>query len=262
MKFLLPLLTLSLAGSLFSMDEYLPIKEKTIEVDIGYTYMAITGIYDSEGEKFDASGSPAASMIPLQIKYGIIPGLDIELLVPFTMLNEDLIGESLNGLDMPNIGLKYAVPEVGAGGYLDFALPMGAEDIVGEDPTMAITIGGIYGLVSEQFNLLATIDYTLEFEDKDKFKSGNTLSILAKPEYKPMEQMGLYVGVNFDLDGESKWDGEGLDDAGHLMTLQPGVNFAASEMVAIEAGAPIIIMGKNTLSGWGIFGNVYFTFGL
>jgi len=262
MKFLLPILTLTLAGSLFSMDEYLPVKEKTIEADIGYMYMSITGIYDEDGKKHDAQGSPAASMIPLQIKYGIIPGLDVEVMVPFTMLNKDLMGESLNGLDQPSIGLKYAVPDIGAGGYLDFSLPMGAEDIVGENPTMAITIGGIYGLVSEKFNFLATVDYTLQFEDKDKYKSGNTLSILAKPEYKPIEQLGIYAGINFDLDGESQWDGDGLDDAGHLLTLQPGINFAANEMIAIEVGAPIILMGKNTFSGWGLLGNVYFTFGL
>lgn len=262
MKHLSLLVPFVLAGSLFAMDEYLPVKEKTIEVDVGYGLVNITGYFDDDGKKQDLSNeySPAMSMIPIQIKYGIIPGLDVEVMVPITMLNEDA-GDA-SGLSQPSVGLKYVVPEVNAGGYVDFALPMGAKEIVGENPTMAITFGGIYGLITEKFNLLATIDYTLEFEDNDKYKSGNTLSIFAKPEYKVMEKLGIFTGIGFDLTGESQFDGAEGDDAGHLMALQPGVNFAATELVAIEAGVPITLLGKNDMSAWGFYANLYFTFGL
>ena len=69
-----------------ALDEYLPLPAKTLEVDVGYGYASISGLYDLDGEKTSwedmgapSDFSPAVSAIPFQIKYGIIDGLDAEI---------------------------------------------------------------------------------------------------------------------------------------------------------------------------------------
>ena len=185
-------------------------------------------------------------------------GLDVELAWPYVSFNTDLGGSS--GFAKPSIGLKYAVPDVGAGGFVDFTLPMGSEDFVGPDPAMAIMLGALYGGAVGPLNLLANVNYTLNME-ADDYKDGNVFGILVKPEFPVSEMLGVYTMLDWDFSSEDEAYGDGMDDAGNLLTLTPGANIAINDMISLETNVPLTVMGKNDGALWGINVLTYFTFG-
>jgi hypothetical protein len=252
-------LSLSLASAAFAVDEYLPIEAGKFRVDVGYMYAGMTGMYDEDGEKqdvFEGSGN----MVPVQLKYGILPGLDVEAVWAFASTKNDLgsfggidLGEvELSGFGQPEIALKYALMDVGAGAFVNFIAPFATGDFADpETPPMALQFGAVYSKLFGKFRAGGQIDYQLNFE-KDDAKEGNIFSIFLKPEFQVHEYGSLYAGVVYDLFGESEFDGTGQEDDGNLLTLMPGWNASWTPLVATEVNVPITVMGKSAPSAWGI----------
>lgn len=252
------------AASSFAFDQYAPIAPKTIEVDLGYGYAAGTGYYDVDGEKQDLEGSPAVQTPSLQIKYGIIPGLDIEASAAFELDNEDAspTGEAVSGLTQPEIGVKYGHPEIGAGAFVNVIIPAGGKDIVGDEPSTTIELGGIYNKVFGQVGVNAIASYGLQLENADKYKQ-DVISVLAQGQYNVNEQVGPYLAVGFDKALEASFDGESVKDSdSQLLTVIPGLNYKANDKISAELSVPVTVMGKNAGAGWGIAAGFYYTIGL
>lgn len=271
MKKVVAIIGLAMIGSSFGLDEYLPVEAGKLEVDLGYSFSSVNGGYDSDGEKQDLPDdvSISGSMIPLQLKYGIIPGLDVELLWAFQMVSTEFpapIGDqSASGFGQPDIGIKYALMDIGAGAYVNYTLPFATGDFADPDaPPQALSFGAVYTkLFVPQFNLTAQLNYRLNFEGESKFKDGNVFTLYAKPEFRFNEFGGAYLGIRYDLFGEDELDGEGQDETdGNLVTLLPGWNATWLPNLATEVNVPITIMGKNQASAWGINASVYYTVGL
>lgn len=267
MKKVLAIVGFALVGSSFALDEYLPVEAKKLEVDLGYSFMKATGGYDADAKKQDLPDDFSASgnMIPLQLKYGIIPGLDAELLWAFQMNSSEapaVLGgdQSTSGFGQPEIALKYAMMDIGVGAFVNLIAPFATGDLADPTPGMGLAFGLVYTkLLTPQFNLTGLTQYRLNMEDGDKVKDGNVFSIYAKPEFRFNQFGGAYLGVRYDMISESETDGTGGEDDGYLVTLLPGWNATWLPNVSTEVNVPLTIMGKNQGAFWGINVAVYYT---
>jgi hypothetical protein len=272
MKKVVAIIGLAMIGSSFGLDEYLPVEAGKLEVDLGYGLTSSTGVYDQDGEKQDLPDGTSSMFhaIPLQLKYGIMPGLDVEVLWAFQMSSFKAdaappfpaIDNSASGFGQPEIALKYALMDIGAGAYVNFIAPFATGDFADPDaPPMALALGAVYTkLFMPQFNLTAQLNYRLNFEAENKFQDGNVFSIYAKPEFRFNEFGGAYLGLRYDMFGEDQLDGNGLANTdGSLVTVLPGWNATWLPTVATEVNVPISIMGTSTGAFWGINANVYVT---
>lgn len=271
MKKVVAIIGLAMIGSSFAVDEYLPVEAGKLEVDVGYTFYNHNGTYDPDGEKQDLldGQSHQAHGIPLQLKYGIMPGLDVEVLWAFLMDTRELdlpgtiadIDMSSSGFGQPEIALKYALMDIGAGAYVNFVAPFATGDFSDPTPAMALSLGAVYSkLFVPQFNLTAQLNYRLNFENEDKFQAGNVFTVYAKPEFRFNEFGGAYLGLRYDMASASQTDGEEDDDTdANLFTLLPGWNATWLPTVATEVNVPYTVMGTNTEGYWGINAAVYVT---
>lgn len=252
------------AVSSFAFDQYLPVAPKTLETDVMYSYTAYNGFYDEDGKKQDLEdASPALQTPSLALKYGIIPGLDVELALAFAMKNDDLgpEGEAVSGLDRPQLALKYAHPELGAGGFVNVSLPVGGEDIVGKDPATTIAVGAIYGKAFGQVKVNALAQYMFNTE-VEKFKQDG-YNVYAQGQYDVTPQIGPYLGVDYTAALEAKFDGEAVEDTdNNLLTLKPGANYVINDKMAAEVTVPVTVMGKSIPSNWGVYVGFYYSLGL
>jgi hypothetical protein len=275
MKKVVAIVGLALIGTSFGLDEYLPVEAKKLEVDLAYGFMSATGNYDSSGEKQDLPDGASTTLhtIPLQLKYGVMPGLDVEVMWAFGMIGMKMDGlppfvpdvdTTLSGFGQPEIALKYAMMDIGAGAFINFIAPFATGDFADPAPGMGLALGLVYTkLFAPQFNLTGLAQYRLNFEDEDKGQDGNMFSIYAKPEFRFNEFGGAYLGVRYDMAGESKFDGEGIPDSEtSLLTLLPGWNATWLPNLATEVNVPLTVMGKNNTAAWGVNLNVYYTVAL
>ena len=278
---------LAAATGAMAWDEYGALGARKLEVDAMFNYYGYTGGYDEDGTKQDADGSPAAMNPVLGLKYGIIDGLDVELAVPYLMLNKDYAGDDLNGLDRVNLGVKYTHPGTGLGGFLAVDLPLGSKDIVGEDPATSIHVAAQYIKTFGPVFLADFVKYQLNLEVED-VKKADMLEIYVKPQYNVTDKIGPYVGIDYAFnvgDGKKISDptegltseeiallvsaGEDLtptskeyDPETSALTIKPGVNWIVNDAFAVEANVPFTVLGKNSDAYWGVYAAVYYTIGL
>jgi hypothetical protein len=258
------LFTLGMIGTGYCLDEYLPIEAKKLEIDAAYNYVSANGAYDADSKKQDVIGSPALNLVPLQVKYGVMPGLDVSVAWAFQSFNKDA-GDK-GGFGQPDVAVKYALTDIGLGFFADYTVPVATGDFSDPTPGMALAFGALYSKTfMPQFRLTSQAGYWLNFEDGNKIKTGNIITVLAKPEFVINANAGAYLGLRYDMWGEAAFDGTsiGSSDAS-LFTLFPGWNATWLPNVATEINVPITLMGKNSgFSGkpsyWGINANVYVT---
>ncbi|MCB9495901.1 MAG: hypothetical protein H6686_03335 [Fibrobacteria bacterium] len=263
---------LAVTSPSMAFDVYLPVAPKTIEADLMFTHQAALGSYDMDGKKQDLpSGvSPALETPSLQVKYGIMDGLDAGFQLDFGMYNKDMgkkfnettfESEAVSGLEAPSVFVKYAHPEFGAGAFVNVGLPMGSEDIVGKKPATAIEGGLIYGKTFGQVVVNATASYTFNTE-VEKVKQ-DAMEVKAQGQFNVNEQVGPYLGLDYSMDFEETVDGTATKDSdSYLLTVYPGTNYKINDAFAAEIAVPVTVMGKNDGALWGVYAGVYYSIGL
>lgn len=263
MKKLTAIALLTASGA-FAFDQYLPVAPNKLETDLEFNYISLSGSYDNGGSKVSSTGSPAVYAPALQFKYGIIPGLDAEVFAEYDIMNKD--AGDVNGLARPELALKYVHPDLGIGGFLNVALPVGSKSINanGSDkiPTQ-ITGGAIYGKSFNQIAVNAYADYQYNTEDGFKYKQ-DAMEVYAQGQFNVTPQVGPYLGVEYmkTLNGEVDGTSDSPSDAGYLVGLQPGVKFTVNDQLAVEVAVPLTVMGENASDYWSIYAGVYYTLGL
>ena len=249
------------ASSAFCVDEYMPIEKGKFEVDLGFGYTGITGSYDSSGKKSDDSG--AITMVPIQLKYGIIPGLDAEVVWNMQMNNKD--AGDLSGFTQPEIALKYAMPEIGAGLFVDGIMPFALGDW-GDTakypaPALGIQIGAVFGKTFDKFRATAVGSYRINLENSDSLKMGNLLDFYFKPEFLLNEFAGIYAGIKYDMASKAEFGGTAIPNSeGFQLTILPGWNATWLKWLSTEINVPYVVMGKNAPASWGVTALFYATF--
>lgn len=254
---------LAAATAPFAFDVYLPLEPRTLETDLGYEIGFGIGGYDADGAFQDAGdASPMTQAPSVQVKYGILPGLDVEAAASLELRNEDANeGTAVSGLSQPELALKYVHPELGLGGFVNVAFPVGSEDIVGDEPATGITLGVIGGKTFGQIavNAYAGYVYTTEVESWKQ----DELTTYAQAQYNLSEMVGPYLGLAWDKGLEGTWDGDARPESvWWILTANPGANFVFNDRLSAEASVPVTLAGNNVDASWGLFAGVYYTLGL
>lgn len=237
---------LALSAGAFAYDEYGTVAKGKTEVDVMYTHMFGTGYYDADAKSHSIDESPAIMTPSLQVKYGIIDGLDVELGGSYTSSNKD--AGDLSGLNKPQLDVKY-VHALGFGGLIGVDLPFGSTDMVGENPTVALRVGPVLAKTIDKVVLNGWALYTLNFEDKDKNKSADGLDVYFKPQYNVTDKIGPYLGIDYQTSiGKSKFafgdESIEVDPKFYLVTLKPGVNYVINETYSAELNVPVTVAGQ------------------
>ncbi|MDX9800498.1 MAG: transporter [Spirochaetia bacterium] len=253
-KILLTMLCFAIAATAFAYDGGDVTEAGRFEASTGFAYVKTTGYYDEDSKKQDVPGNldPAATLIPLGLSYGIIDGLEAGLDLAFNFLNKD--AGDVSGLDRPVLSAKYIDPALNFGGFVEFALPLGSEDIVGKDPEAAINLGVAYEARFNAFEIDTALEYNLTFEGDDKTKQDG-FTLYVNPEYYLMDELSLALDIMFVKTFDEKFDGDSVDDtAGHLLALAPGVDYDVTDDFVLSASVPFTVMGKNSgaFVGFGI----------
>jgi len=206
----------------------------------------------------------------LQIKYGIMDGLDVELWAAFEIPNKDAGGTG--GFARPQLAVKYVRPEVGLGGFLNASLPAGSEDVVGTEPITTIQAGLLYGKTfgSVVANALASYQYNTQDDTFLKLKQ-DAVEVFVQGQYNFVPNIGPYLGLDFIKTLELKQDGKSRSNTdGYLLTIKPGIIWLLDESRSFEANLPVTVLGKRstpfvapqTLAMWGIYACFKFSLGL
>jgi len=235
MKTKVALLCLGLVSAGFCVDEYLPIAPKTLEVDVG-----VNPVFPKVGD--------AGFGIPLQVKYGVMPGLDLEVATSYALSGNQ------TGLNQPDIAAKYAIGASGFAAYLDLVLPFSTGDYDAPGAGLGIAPGVVYGRNFDKIQAVAKASYLINME-KDSFTRGNVLDVYLKPGYMIDSKLAAYVGLDYKMYGES--DPKTTDGSG--ITLAPGVTYTLDSKLSFEANVPIVLSDDVNGESWGIWAAVYYT---
>lgn len=194
-----------LAASAGAYDEYGPMAKGKTEVDVMANY--------------DISPEAGGLTPSLQAKYGIIDGLDVEVLAAMPTDPEF-------GFDQPNIALKYIQPESGLGGFVALDLPFASEKING-DPSTVFHFALQYLKTMDKIVLNDWLKFSSSFKDGDD----GTIDLLVKPQYNVSDKLGPYLGVGWTTSGKFE---------GYAIAFKPGVNYVVNEMVSVEGQVPVV----------------------
>lgn len=237
MKSRVALMCLGLVTAGFCVDEYLPIAPKTLEVDVGVNPVI--------GENTTVTGLPV-----LQVKYGILPGLDVEAAVNY------YTGDA-SGLGQPELAAKYAIGSTGFAPYVNLVLPVAGGDFDVPGAGLGIQPGVVYGKNYDKIQAVAKAFYQINMEDDDVTR-GNVLGIYLKPGYMIDDKLAAYVGLDFKMTGEGE-AGPITVDGGNTIALLPGATYTLSPALAFEANVPIVLTNDVGETSWGIWASVYWT---
>jgi hypothetical protein len=222
-KSLLTAAILALTTGAFAFDEYGTMAKGKTEVDVMVSQ-------DLTGE---------VTYPALQVKYGIMDGLDVEAVLPMTITSD------VSGLAQPNLGLKYLHATSGVGGFVAVDLPFGSEDIVSDDPATVIYTSLLYSKVHGPVALNAWALYKFA---SDAAGDG-AFDLYVKPQYNVTDKIGPYLGLDMIK----------YKDVDPFYTVRPGINYIVNDLVAVEANYSLGIPSEGD-NVHGVYGGVYFVF--
>ncbi len=254
------ILGLGLIKMSFGLDEYLSIEKGKTEVDVGYWYSSLTGGYNVDGKKVhNLSGfDPSGNLFPIQVKYGIMDGLDAEFGIAGIKTNKD--AGDFGGFNQPQLAVKYSDAKLGLGGFVNLIVPFATGNLDKPEPAMGLGFGAVYQNRFGDFRMTGMAGYQLNFENKDKQKDGNVLLVYLKPEAMWTEYIGTYLGLQYMMSGEDAFDGTSIKKSdAYLFNIVPGINVQLLKWLAYEVNAPISVAGKTAPASWSIGGSIYVT---
>jgi hypothetical protein len=257
-QIILLVFVLAVLAPAFSQEEG---PKGALEIEAGLEAYFITGLYDSDGEFHEATGSPAVYVIPISVMYEFLTGLEAGIKIRYDIQNEDAGDDS--GLEQPAIEVKYT-SEFGLGAFIDTYLPFGTEEIVGTDPEFYFDIAVFYDNNFDAFLLYVELMYTLTFEGEDD-ASADVLTITVQPGYTVMENLNVNLGIELIYDLGLTISGTAIDDSSaYVVSIIPGVEYKVMDMLKLTLDAPITLFGASSeanvlgiplniaLASWGI----------
>ncbi len=182
----------------------------------------------------------AATKVPLQVKYGLMKNLDLELGAQYSTVDK------ASGLEQPAIAAKYAIGDNGIGVLVNLVLPFASGDLSNGYKGMGIAPGVVYGKNYDKIQAVALATFQINMEDKG-FTPDNILTVYLKPGYMVNDKLAGYLGVNYMSQGSA-----------NATTVQPGLTYTISDMLAVEANIPYVVSTTGT-KYWGVWASLYVT---
>jgi len=159
--------------------------------------------YDMPAEKTSYLG------INLGARYSVIEGLEVALMFNSSPGGYVVKGDvpdppgvpgvtkipDNTGLNQPILGVRYWLP-LGLGVFADLTLPFGSKDLVGDKPSLALSIGGQYSIeVSKDISLGSEVSYNKVFIDS----AGVILGLAAELDFS-FDSITPYVAVDISTE--------------------------------------------------------------
>jgi hypothetical protein len=258
MKMKIAAACLFMASASFAVDEYLPVAPGVWELDVGYSLVKSVGTYGKDGAKKDVVGAPMVQGVPVQIKFGVAKGADLELYLPVAFQNADAGGKS--GIDRPELALKYGRAEWAYAYFLNVVLPLGVSDF-SENPApgSAVALGMVYDNTFESTLRVvgqASYQYSLPAGEN---KNPDLATLYLKPEKVWNPKLGTYLGIKTVVNTQRKFNGQQMDDAGYVVTAMPGFSFKHDNHLSYEVNIPLTLAGKAQDETWGVWASLYYS---
>lgn len=173
------------------------------------------------------------------VRYTVIPNLELGTVLDYRLFThwdgEDAEADGLNNLP---IMVRYQfMPVMNA--FLDVTLPIGADEVVGDDGEIGFHFGVQYSQKFGMIDLGSEVGLALETAGDDKTTPPWKLNIGAEGDFDIGAPVTPYVGLDLVMElGEYTFDGDNAGDS-HTgdMGIFPyvGVGYAINQMIALDA---------------------------
>lgn len=255
---------LAISSSLMAFDLNAPVGAGQLGIDPGLAYSSVRGAYDNSGnfQELGSGYSYTTTGGRLLIKYGFLPGMDLEFTANYgwIKLNSAWGSYSFDGMGRPEIALKY-LSESGMGVATGVELPIGSKEIVGTDPVASFQFAGFFSEDTDPWLVEGGVSYTLNLADKYDNRRANTLSVLFKPQRKLDPRFSLSMEAAFAKALEGEIEGEADGNDGYLFAIAPGAKFSYSNTESVELSGPFTVLGKKASAVWGLNLQAHWCFG-
>ena len=242
----------------------MPVVPGKLQLQAGEEYHSYSKYYDEDGKSNDLNSNESISFATtyVGIAVGIVDGLEVNARIPISSVsykeesnetdnNGDYIYEDASefGLSRPNIGVKYGIPDLDLALFLNWSLPFGGKEIVGEDPVSIFSTGVIADmLIGTNLQIRGALAYHIYPEDENKIDRGNVIALDFVPGFKVTQSLTLELPTHFAMGAESAYDGNDVSNTDtQLLSIGPGVRWVINNTVELEADMPLSVMGKNSI---------------
>ena len=247
-----PILFAMLTASAFALDDRPVMGVGQGKVRAAYHHEASTGTFEASGshrswsEQGRPGHAPAAHLVPVQVKYGLLRGLDAEVEWGAAAGNADR-GDT-RGLLPVEVGFKYLEPGAQAGGYANLVLPFAPGDFVA-DPRTSGVLGGLWIPAWPRFRVAASAQYAFPFDALDQ----GTFRLRARPELT-LNGWLVYLASHYTTPAKDFMNS-------YSVLVEPGFYFPVTPRAGGELLAQAIVAGANQPAIWGARASAHVRFG-
>lgn len=184
-------------------------------------------------------------------RYTVIPNLELGIKLGYVLFTHwDGDDAEQDGLDNLPIMVRYQfMPNMNA--FLDVTLPIGNDDVVGDDGEIVFHFGAQYSQKMGMVNLGAELGLQLETAGDDKTTPPWTLNIGAEGDFALNQMFTPYVGIDlYMLMGKFTYDGDSEGDSftGDLL-FNPylGVDIVFNAMFDLDISANFLFGNSDAM---------------
>lgn len=195
------------------------------------------------GVGYDMQGDYSDLGMYVGARYSVIQGLELGLAVPFRFYS-DFDGNDLEADGLGNIPLmvRYQfMPTMNA--FLDVTLPIGADEVVGDDGEIGFHAGVQFSQNFGMIDLGTEAGLALETAGDDKTTPPWKLNIGAEAGFALGGPVSPYVGLDLVMElGKYTYDGDNVGE-GHSGDLgifpYVGVGYSINQMISLDASVSL-----------------------
>jgi len=228
---------------------------------VGIVSLVASDGWDADGESGELADDMTGLYIPLKFRMGIMDNLEVFGVLPYEKWDMGDFGES--GIGDLFVGAKYGVMPEGlltVRGAL--ILPLGDdENGLGEAGGFGIDVGAMTAYQAGAIGLNGQAGIRWAAEDSDsKIQPGMGIYLDGEACYALSEKFGLQAGLEIMMAGDSKWDGNDVDDsASNVMELGVGGTYKLNETMGLRGDLLFDVAGKNANSNVGVMLGLCYT---
>jgi hypothetical protein len=227
------------------------------QFETGLEFRSWTGVYLNEGKKdplsTDSADLPTQWDFPVSTRLGLPQGFEAHLLLPFKSSRNPQAVRDTEAVFKSNMraGVKYTYRPLNVGFDVTYGLGFENSSPALDHDFLALTVigaaskGKIYGEAQ------AGIEFHFSSKANNKFDPGDVGIVHGQVGYL-LDPFTPFLGVMAMYHFDNKLAGKSLKDVGYLLVPEPGFVFDIADLVSLEFGVPFTIVGKNSLSYWGL----------
>lgn len=211
------------------------------KVTTGLDANEIAWRFDDNGDKDTISGTNTLYMIPLNVEYGIIKGLDARIMLQYSLWDEDGENTIQHSFGQPGLGIKYMFWIFGAS--FDIWLPIADNDLF---PKIERKTKFDLGLYAEPKLGPFGVDCFVNFfiETGDHSYAAHVMTVAVKPSFT-IPVVNLKAVFGFQIDYLMFPNDDSAPDDSYLFSLIPALEYKLGSLLELSLAVPVSVTGKN-----------------